>query len=112
MGPLKPSRQRPAAEPLSDGPVCWRRRRFPDQEGTFEVKRNRSRSRVVVSADDANVVGHAGVRLLSDLADACGLGCGLSAAMGPTKQRRRGHDRGDVLVDLALSIAGGGEAIA
>ena len=31
--------------------------------------------------------------------------------MAPTKQRRRGHDRGQVLVDLAVMIADGGEAI-
>jgi len=65
-----------------------------------------------VSADGTNVVSHAGVRLLSDLADAIGLTGGLSIAMAPTKQRRRGHDRGHVLVDLAMSIADGGDAIA
>jgi len=65
-----------------------------------------------VSADGTNVVSHAGVRLLSDLADAVGLSGGLSMAMAPTKQRRRGHDRGHVLVDLAMSIADGGDAIA
>jgi len=65
-----------------------------------------------VSADGTNVVSHAGVRLLSDLADAVGLSGGLSIAMAPTKQRRRGHDRGHVLVDLAMSIADGGDAIA
>jgi hypothetical protein len=32
-------------------------------------------------------------------------------AMAPTKQRRRGHDRGEVLVDLAVMVADGGEAI-
>jgi len=49
--------------------------------------------------------------VLSDLADAVGLTDGLSVAMAPTKQRRRGHDRGQVLVDLAVMIADGGEAI-
>ena len=59
-----------------------------------------------------NVVGHAGARLLSDLADKLGLIAGMSAAMAPTKQRDRGHDYGQVLVDLAVTIAGGGETIA
>ena len=54
---------------------------------------------------------HAGARLLCDLADELGLTDGLSAAMAPTKQRRRGHDRGRVLVDLAVMLADGGEAI-
>jgi hypothetical protein len=29
----------------------------------------------------------------------------LSVAMAPTKQRRHGHDRGEVLVDLAVALA-------
>ena len=76
------------------------------------MNRNLTRPRLKVSADGTNVVSHAGVRLLSDLADAVGLTGGLSIAMAPTKQRRRGHDRGHVLVDLAMSIADGGDAIA
>jgi hypothetical protein len=64
-----------------------------------------------VSADGDNVVGHAGARLLSDLADELGLTEELSAVMASTKQRRRGHDRGQVLVDVAAMIADGGEAI-
>jgi Transposase DDE domain group 1 len=32
-------------------------------------------------------------------------------AMASTKRRRRGHDRGHVLVDLAVSIADGGQTI-
>jgi len=75
------------------------------------VKRNRTRPRLKVSADGQNVVSHAGARLLSDLADAVGLTDGLSVAMAPTKQRRRGHDRGHVLVDVAVMIADGGDAI-
>ena len=75
------------------------------------VKRNPRRPRLKVSADGENVVGHAGARLLSDLADELGLTEELSAAMAATKQRRRGHDRGQVLVDVAAMIADGGEAI-
>ena len=75
------------------------------------VKRNRCRPRLKVSADGRGVVGHAGARLLSDLADRLGLTDGLSSAMAPTKQRQRGHDRGRVLTDLAVMIADGGTAI-
>jgi len=75
------------------------------------VKRNQSRARLKVSADGRGVVGHAGARLLADLADRVGLTSGLSTAMAPTKQRRRGHDRGQVLTDLAVMIAGGGTTI-
>lgn len=75
------------------------------------MNRKRSRPRLLVTADGTNVVGHAGARLLADLADASGLTEGLSAAMAPTKKRRRGHDRGQVLADVAVMIADGGDAI-
>ena len=75
------------------------------------VKRNRRRSRLKVTADGKSVVAHVGARLLSDLAEEVGLTDGLSLAMASTKQRRRGHDRGLVLVDLAVMIADGGETI-
>lgn len=75
------------------------------------MNRNRLRPRVQVSADGNGVIGHAGARLVSDLADEVGLTAGLSAAMAPTKKRQRGHDRGQVLVDVATMIADGGEAI-
>lgn len=75
------------------------------------MKRNRLRPRLKVSADGENVVNHAGARLVSDVADEAGLTAGLSAAMAPTKRRRRGHDRGQVLVDVAVMIADGGDAI-
>jgi len=75
------------------------------------VNRKRSRPRLLVTADATHVVGHAGARLLADLADASGLTDGLSVAMAPTKTRRRGHDRGQVLADVAVMIADGGDAI-
>jgi hypothetical protein len=49
--------------------------------------------------------------LLCDLAEATGLADGLSAVMAGTKQRRRGHDRGEVLVDLAVMLADDGKTI-
>ncbi len=64
-----------------------------------------------MTADGVNVVGHVGARVLSDLSDTTGLTEGLSVAMAPTKKRRRGHDRGQVVVDLAVMIADGGDAI-
>ena len=77
----------------------------------MKVKRNPVRLRLIVTSDGRSVVGHAGARLLSDLADATGLNDDLSHAMAPTKQRRRGHDRGQVLVDLAVMVADDGETI-
>lgn len=75
------------------------------------VNRRRRRPVLKVTGDGRGVANHAGARLLADLADAVGLTSALSVAMAPTKRRRRGHDRGDVLVDLAVAIADGAEAI-
>jgi hypothetical protein len=75
------------------------------------MQRNATRPRLVVTGDGKNVVGHVGSRLLCDLADELGLTEALSSAMAPTKQRCRGHDRGRVLVDLAVMLADGGETI-
>jgi hypothetical protein len=75
------------------------------------VKRNRRRPRLKITGGGRGLVNHAGARLLADLADAVGLTDALSTAMAATKQRLRGHDRGQVLVDLAVMIADGGETI-
>jgi len=75
------------------------------------MQRNSTRPRLSVTGDGKHVVAHAGSRVLCDLADELGLTAGLSMAMAPTKQRRRGHDRGRVLVDLAVMLGDGGEAI-
>ena len=75
------------------------------------MKRTQQRPRVIVTTGGRGVVAHAGARLLCDLADRLGLSAGLSAAMAPTKRRRRGHDRGRVAVDLAVALADGATAI-
>lgn len=75
------------------------------------MQRNSTRPRLLVTGGGKGVASHAGSRILCDLADAFGLTRGLSVAMAATKQRRRGHDRGRVLVDLAVMLADGGEAI-
>lgn len=64
-----------------------------------------------VTADGTGVVSHVGTALLRMLADRSGLTAALSVGLAragwwPT------HDRGRVLVDLAVMIADGGEAIA
>lgn len=76
------------------------------------MKRTSSRPKIVVSADGRGVVGHAGTRLLADLADASGLTGAVSDALAPLRQRASGHDPGRVAVDLAVMLADGGEAIA
>lgn len=75
------------------------------------VKFRSTRPRFKVTGDGTGVVNHSGARVFTDLADRIGLTGGLSRAMAPTKQRRRGHDRGRVLADLAVMLADGGETI-
>jgi hypothetical protein len=57
------------------------------------------------------VVGHAGARLLADLAGATGLDAAFSQALVSMRQRSSGHDPGRVAVDVAVMLADGGEAI-
>lgn len=64
--------------------------------------------RLVVSTDGSGVVGHAGARLLEDLAEATGLTAAYSTVLRP---RGTGHDPGRIATDLAVMLADGGEAI-
>jgi hypothetical protein len=76
------------------------------------VKATGTRPKIIVSADGRGVVGHAGARLLADVAEATGLTGACSDALAPLRQRRGGHDPGRIAVDLAVMLADGGEAIA
>ncbi|WP_189960015.1 IS1380 family transposase, partial [Streptomyces alanosinicus] len=71
-----------------------------------------SHPRLVVSTDGRGVVSHAGSRLLADLAEATGLTHAFSDAPRQLRQRRTGHDPGQIAVDLAVTLADGGETIA
>jgi hypothetical protein len=75
------------------------------------VKHTRWASGLSVTADGTGVVAHAGSVAVRLLADRVGLTGGLSRAL-----HRRGftpgHDRGQVLTDVAVMLAAGGEAIA
>lgn len=75
------------------------------------MNRSPARPRLSVTTGAKGVVAHIGARLLADLADAVGLSDALSVAMAPTKTRRRGWDRGRVLVDLAVALADGATTI-
>ncbi|MGX1507614.1 UNVERIFIED_CONTAM: hypothetical protein RKD43_006239 [Streptomyces graminofaciens] len=70
-----------------------------------------SRPRLHVSADGAGVVGHAGGRLLADLADVTGLTSAYSTVLRPLRPRGTGHDPGRIATDLAVMLADGGETI-
>jgi DDE family transposase len=70
-----------------------------------------TRPKIIVSADGRGVVGHAGARLLADVAEVTGLTDACSDALSGLRQRRGVHDPGRIAVDLAVMLADGGEAI-
>jgi hypothetical protein len=57
------------------------------------------------------LVSHAGSALLAQVADRLGLTRALSMRLAGLKQRRRGHDPGRVIRDLAVMLADGGECV-
>ena len=67
---------------------------------------------VEVTADGAGLVSHAGSALLAQAADKLVLTKALSLRLAAIKQRRRGHDPGRVIRDLAVMLADGGECVA
>jgi hypothetical protein len=67
---------------------------------------------VVVEGGGEGVVAHVGLHALGAFADRLGLGHSLSARVPVTGERLPVHDRGKVLVQAMLMLAGGGEACA
>ena len=71
-----------------------------------------STRRVRIEADGEGVVAHVGLHALGAFADRLGLGDALSARVPPAGERLPLHDRGKVLVQAMLMLAGGGESCA
>ena len=69
-----------------------------------------STRRVVVEPGGTGVVAHVGLHALGSFADRLGLGDALSAAIPWRGNGIPVHDRGKVLVQSALMLAGGGES--
>jgi hypothetical protein len=88
-----------------------RRTKVTELEGTPRVKRTSWSAGLSCIADGTGVVAHAGAVGLRLLADRSGLTGQLSAALR-RRSFRPAHDRGRVLVDVAVMLADGGEAIA
>ena len=66
--------------------------------------------RAVVEPGGDGVVAHVGLHALGSFGDRLGLGDCLSAKVKATGERAPLHDRGKVLVQAMLMLAGGGEA--
>jgi hypothetical protein len=71
-----------------------------------------STRRLVVAPGGDQVVGHVGLHALGAFADRLGLGNALSSRIPPRGERMPLHDRGKVLVQSMLMLAGGGESCA
>jgi hypothetical protein len=75
------------------------------------MKSSKGLAALKVTPDGKGVAAHAGSRLLAEMAEGIGLTAAMSRAMAPTVKRRRWHDPGQVLVDLAVTIAEGGDCL-
>ncbi len=71
-----------------------------------------STASVRVESGGDQVVAHVGLHTLGGLADRLGLGEALSVRIAATGERGVLHDRGKVLVQAMLMLAGGGESCA
>jgi hypothetical protein len=69
--------------------------------------KTRSRRRVRIGAPDPSLTGVAGMAAVSELVERLGVVALLDAAIGPIKQRARGHSGGQLLVGLAAAQLAG-----
>jgi hypothetical protein len=77
----------------------------------LQVMRDGRPVTVEVTSDGAGLVSHAGSVLFAQVADKLGLTNAVSLRLAGVKQRRRGHDPGRVICDLAVMLADGGECV-
>lgn len=63
-------------------------------------------------AGDRQVVSQVGMHLLGDLADRAGLTSAYSSAVPWIGERAPGQDRGRLLAQVAVMLAGGGQCVA
>ena len=75
------------------------------------MKSTNARPSLSVTADGKGIAAHAGTRLLAEVAEFVGLTSALSEALEPTVRRKRRHDPGRVLLDMALTLADGGDCL-
>jgi len=75
------------------------------------VKATKAVEGVVVTEGDHQVASHVGLHLLGDLADRAGLTSAYSTALPWTGERAPGQDRGRLLAQVAVTLAGGGVCV-
>lgn len=88
----------------------------PDQResgSTFLVKKRSGRYPcLAVDGQGLSVVPNAGAVVLLRTAEAAGLDAALSDSVGPWRRPLARHDPGKILLDLAVSLAVGGDCLA
>jgi DDE family transposase len=77
----------------------------------LEVQRRGRFEKVEVTADGKGLASHAGGALLVAVADTVGLTGALCEALVPTRERRSAHDPGEVVRDLCVMLADGGDCL-
>ena len=75
-------------------------------------KHSASRRGLRVDGEGVGTVAHAGVVLLLKTARVVGLDRGLSASLGRWRRPAAVHDPGKIVLDLAVSLAAGGDCLA
>jgi hypothetical protein len=68
--------------------------------------------RVQVDASPSAAVGQAGAVLLTDIVGVSGLGVALAQALGPWRKPTAVHHPAKIMLDLAVSLAVGGDCLA
>ncbi len=74
-------------------------------------RRSTSPKRFVVTTDGEGIANHAGSVVLRNLSEALGFPRALSTAMASPRRRRGGYDPGEVLRDLVVMLADGGDCV-
>lgn len=74
-------------------------------------RRSNRPQRFIVTKDGEGIANHVGSLALRDLSDVLGLTRALSEAMAPKRQRSSTHDHGQVLRDLVVMLADGGDCV-
>jgi len=81
------------------------------QEDTLKVQRKGRFEKVEVTADGTGLAAHAGSGLLVATADKVGLTDAFSEELAGTRERRSVHDPGEVVRDLCVMVANGGDCL-
>ncbi|MGO2718264.1 MAG: transposase, partial [Brevibacterium aurantiacum] len=75
------------------------------------MKPTRTYPRLYIDTAPSNALGHPGGLLLTETVHTSGLGHHLKAALAPWKKPFAVHDPGKILLDLAITLGLGGDAL-